>query len=107
MTKYVVHRDSKHDVYIGRPTIFGNPWSHKKENHARFTVATRKEAIENYRLWLNGLAFTDVLQDKRKEILKLLPELKGKVLGCWCAPKTCHGDILSEMANRKENKFFE
>jgi len=24
-------------------------------------------------------------------------ELKGKILGCWCAPKACHGDILEEL----------
>ena len=27
-------------------------------------------------------------------------ELKGKVLGCWCAPQACHGDTLAELANR-------
>jgi hypothetical protein len=26
-----------------------------------------------------------------------LPELRGKVLGCWCAPAACHGDVLAEM----------
>jgi hypothetical protein len=30
-----------------------------------------------------------------EEILKL----KGLRLGCWCAPKACHGDILAEIAN--------
>ena len=25
-----------------------------------------------------------------------LPELRGKVLGCWCYPKPCHGDVLCE-----------
>jgi uncharacterized protein DUF4326 len=24
-------------------------------------------------------------------------ELKGKVLGCWCTPKPCHGDILIKL----------
>ena len=26
-------------------------------------------------------------------------ELRGKVLGCWCSPKACHGDVLAEIAN--------
>ena len=30
------------------------------------------------------------------ELLKQLPELKGKVLACWCKPERCHGDILLE-----------
>ncbi len=25
--------------------------------------------------------------------------LRGKVLGCWCAPRACHGDVLIEAAN--------
>jgi hypothetical protein len=43
-----------------------------------------------YRAWLLA----------NPELFSKLPELKGKVLGCWCAPKACHGDILSELANR-------
>lgn len=26
-----------------------------------------------------------------------LHELNGKVLGCWCAPGPCHGDVLVEL----------
>jgi transcriptional regulator with XRE-family HTH domain len=25
-------------------------------------------------------------------------ELKGKALGCWCAPEECHADVLAELA---------
>ena len=28
-----------------------------------------------------------------------LEELEGKTLGCWCKPKTCHGDVLVELVN--------
>ena len=27
-------------------------------------------------------------------------ELNGNILGCWCSPEACQGDILSEFANR-------
>jgi hypothetical protein len=27
-----------------------------------------------------------------------LYELKGKILGCWCKPLACHGDILVRLA---------
>lgn len=30
---------------------------------------------------------------------KIHTELKGKILGCWCAPLPCHGDTLAELAN--------
>ncbi len=37
----------------------------------------------------------------KPELLKLIPiEIKGKVLGCWCAPKPCHGDVLAELADK-------
>lgn len=50
----------------------------------------RTEVIEQYRKWL-------LAQPKLMEEAKA--ELKGKVLGCWCAPKPCHGDVLLEIAN--------
>ncbi len=28
------------------------------------------------------------------DLLAALPELEGKVLGCWCSPQECHGDVL-------------
>jgi hypothetical protein len=30
---------------------------------------------------------------------QLATELKGKVLGCWCKPDACHGDVLAELAD--------
>jgi len=32
--------------------------------------------------------------------LEALPELRGKDLGCWCAPENCHGDVLLALANK-------
>ncbi|MHB8407806.1 MAG: DUF4326 domain-containing protein [Acidiferrobacterales bacterium] len=31
--------------------------------------------------------------------MSALGELRGKVLGCWCSPQACHGDVLEELAN--------
>ena len=37
----------------------------------------------------------------KPELLKLIPiEIKDKVLGCWCAPKPCHADVLAELADK-------
>lgn len=33
---------------------------------------------------------------EKPENVKALLALKGKNLGCWCAPKPCHADILLE-----------
>lgn len=37
-----------------------------------------------------------------EELMKSLPELKGKILGCWCAPLACHGEVLAELANKSD-----
>ena len=79
----VVHcKKSPYDVYCGRPSKWGNPFPLPDESK-------RDEILETYTNWLFS-------QD---ELLKQIPELKGKVLGCWCAPRTCHCDVLAELAN--------
>jgi hypothetical protein len=90
MTRVVHCKKEPFDVYIGRPSKWGNPFSHLQGTLAKFKVATREEAIEKYVEWIQG-------QDALLADIK--SELKGKVLGCWCKPKDCHGDILLELAN--------
>lgn len=34
----------------------------------------------------------------KPSLLSRLPELRGKALGCWCAPEACHGDVLKARA---------
>jgi hypothetical protein len=94
----VVHcMKAEYDVYIGRGRDphtkllgeWGNPFSHK-DGIAKFRVATREAAIQKYREWL-------VAQPRLLE--KAKRELRGKVLGCWCAPQACHGCVLAEIAN--------
>ena len=35
-----------------------------------------------------------------------LDELKDKRLGCFCKPKSCHGDILIELIEKPELPSF-
>jgi hypothetical protein len=79
----VVHcQKEEYDVYIGRPGPYGNP----------FYSGTRKEVIEKYSHWFY-LPEQAELRERAKK------ELKGKVLGCWCKPKACHGDVLADFVN--------
>jgi hypothetical protein len=96
----VVHcKKETYDVYIGRPSKWGNPYTHKKGTTAEFVKPTRDEAIEAYRDY--------ILNGKGVHLLDDLSELEGKVLGCWCKPKSCHGDILIEIIkDRKQIKLF-
>ena len=72
------------DVYIGRPSKWGNPFLIGKDG-------SREEVIEKYRQYIMS----------SPELLADLHELRGKVLGCWCAPKQCHGDILARLVNEQ------
>lgn len=90
----VVHcKKSAYDVYIGRPSRWGNPYSHKDGTLAEFKVSSRNEAVDKFEQYLLN----------NKELLDALPELKNKVLGCWCHPKRCHGDVLKKYIDRLEN----
>lgn len=86
MRSRVVHcKRSAHDVYIGRPSKWGNP----------FEIGTdgdREAVIEKYREWIV----------QQPDLMAALPELRGNTLGCWCAPKACHGDVLAELADRAD-----
>ena len=87
----VVHcKRSHYDVYIGRPSKWGNPFSSAWDSLAEFKVASREEAIDRFTEWL--LAQPELVERAKQE-------LRGKVLGCWCSPKRCHGDVLARIAN--------
>jgi len=81
MSTKVVHcQKQEYDIYIGHGTIWGNPFIIGKDG-------TRKEVIDKYRIYAST----------NQKIIDSLPDLKDKVLGCWCKPKPCHGDVLIEM----------
>lgn len=79
------------DVYIGRKnTRYG---MHQSKWHNPYKVGngwglhTREEALRLYKDYL--------LSSPR--LMASLPELRGKNLVCYCAPKACHGHILREL----------
>lgn len=82
----VVHcKQESYDVYIGRPSKWGNPFVIGRDG-------TRSEVLLLYRRWI----------EKQPELMAALPELKGKILGCWCSPwNLCHGDILVRLVEAR------
>jgi hypothetical protein len=93
MSKVVNCNSSSYDVYIGRPSKWGNPFTHKDNTLAKFKCINREEAISKHKIWL--------LHGEGKHLLKELSELEGKVLGCHCKPLACHGDTLVKEINKK------
>jgi len=79
----VVHcKRDKYDIYIGRGSKWGNPYSIGVDG-------TREEVIEKYKQYI-------VTQT---HLMDTLPELIGKRLACFCHPQACHGDILVKLVN--------
>jgi transposase-like protein len=68
---------------IDRRSPWGNPFELPADG-------TRDEVIANYEQ--HYLPYKPSLLDR-------LHTLKGKALGCWCAPEPCHGDILKNGAD--------
>ena len=99
----VVHcRKEPFDVYIGRSmprypelraTGWGNPFRPARGEQG----AAR--AVQQYRAWIA----------EQPQLLTRLSELRGKTLGCWCAPlggltgdldgRICHGQVLAALAD--------
>ncbi len=77
-------KKDSYDVYIGRPSKWGN----------LFTEGTKAENIRDYKEYvLKGPLIEDI------------EELRGKTLGCWCRPGRCHGDVLIELLREKEGPW--
>jgi hypothetical protein len=97
MCKVVHCKKEPFDIYIGRPSKWGNPFTHIKDQNtlAKYLVSTRKEAIDSYRQW--------ILNGEGSYLLKDIEELRGKTLGCWCKPLPCHGDVLKEILESEDS----
>jgi len=74
-------------VYIGRGSKWGNPYHIGKDG-------TREEVIIKYEKYIR----------ERPELLADLPGLARQVLGCYCKPKACHGDILVKLLRERGYK---
>jgi hypothetical protein len=85
-TRAVNRRTEQETLYIGRGSIWGNPFTsiQNRQTKAEFIVTTREESV---------LAYKDYIL-KSPVLLHRLLELNGHKLGCFCKPKSCHGDIL-------------
>lgn len=79
-------------VYVGRALSRGGWRLRASPLACPYRVGrdgTRAEVVARYRVYLLG----------RPDLLALLPELRGRRIGCWCAPRTCHADVIAELAD--------
>ena len=77
----VVNKNQKpFTLYIGRGSKWGNPYAIGKDG-------SREEVIQKYKEYIQ----------QKCELMESIPELTGQTLGCYCKPKSCHGDVLVEL----------
>ena len=93
-------------VYVGRGSPLGNPFFHKASKFEVVKVASRSEAIEEYRIWLVNRLLFDTPQSRAINdcVIKLSSE-KKIVLGCFCFPKQCHAEVIAEILKERVEKM--
>lgn len=82
---YNKHKDKipKDAIYIGRPSIYGNPYVIGVDG-------IRNEVIDKHE---------EDLQYNPRLVNIIKRELYNKDLVCFCKPQKCHGDTLLKVAN--------
>jgi hypothetical protein len=95
------------NVYIGRPgVVFVDKRRYPPADMCDFANpfkigpgGSRDEVIEQFREY--------ALERMKRDLVfrRKVFGLRGKNLGCWCAPEPCHGDVLVELAKMSDIDF--
>lgn len=88
ITEIINLHKEEYDVYIGREGkgqsgYFGNP----------HTGPDKEANVKLYKAYFHDRIKTD------KEFAQRILKLRGKILGCFCKPRPCHGDVIAEYLN--------
>ena len=89
-TQYSSKKSTSNYEYIGRGSLWGNPYSMYEKGD------DRDEVIRKYKYDFDHGMF---INKKKSDVYKLL----GKRLGCFCKPANCHGDVLAEYLNNYDD----
>ncbi len=81
------------DVYIGREQRRGGWRLDKSIWHNPYVLTQKEKNDERGRV----LADYEAYVRAQPELMAKIPTLAGKKLGCWCKPKSCHGDVLAKL----------
>lgn len=86
--KVVNKRKEPFTIYVGRGSIFGNPFIIDRDG-------TRDEVIEKYEAYARATPYL-------LKAIKSLPE--DAILGCYCSPNKCHGDVIIKLWSEEHEK---
>jgi len=103
------HNYNGKGIYVGRPSVLGNPWSHRPETPIEYRTSTRREAIDNFEDYLDNLAEESEAIIKILELVSLYKQQGELVLICSCAPQDCHAYVIAKkirkiIDNEQNNK---
>lgn len=98
------HTPTENDVYIGRGSILGNPYTSikSKQTKAVCVCDSREESINSFDIYIQ-----EQLANKNLEICNEFNRIwkmakgNGVNLVCFCKPKDCHGDIIKRIIDEK------
>lgn len=84
--KVVNLRTDKYTHYIGRGSVFGNPFKIGKDGN-------REEVIKKFERYA------------REYVINIIASIpKNAILGCYCKPKACHGDVIIKIWKELHNE---
>lgn len=95
------HTPTRDDIYVGRPSILGNPFTMLKE-------ADRAKVCRQYEEWFMPIfkvAGTKI--NKEMNRLIYLATQQDINLVCWCSPRACHADLIKKIIDDvlQEDRF--
>ena len=77
-------------VYVGRPSVLGNPYVIGHDG-------SRHDVVDQYRAWLREQYRHDgaVRRALRQLAMRYLTD-GALTLICWCAPQPCHAEVIRD-----------
>lgn len=105
MNIIVVHKkrsNNPNTIYVGRPTVLGNPFSHLNLKHT-IKCETVEEAVQKYKYWLiDRIKDSPAVCGALNHIINVGKEHGTVHLACWCKDETkplpsdhiCHADVI-------------
>lgn len=103
------HKPTPNDIYIGRGSPVGNPFSHLPSKFSDVTiVSSREEAIAKYEQWLLHAYYNDAsVHMFIKKLIESQLMMIDVNLTCFCAPHRCHGDVIKKFVDDYLQKIRE
>ncbi len=86
---YVGRAGKGHDGFFGNPCVVGRSCPVCGRVHR-----APEETIPCFEKYANARILKD------PQFRERVGALRGKTLGCFCKPKSCHGDVLAKIADR-------